>query len=58
MTHVLNNLQSYSALRKEMVQQNHLQPSKHTGQVVRMEPMDAVVHLPMLVVEVAILVDE
>ena len=58
MMHVVNSLQFYSGLLKEMVQQNRLQPSKHIGLVDKMEHMVDVVLLPMLVEEVATLLDE
>jgi hypothetical protein len=56
MMHVVNNLQSYSGLYKETVQQSRLQPFKRTGLAAKMELMDVVVLLPMLVEGVAILV--
>ncbi len=56
MMHVVNNLQSYSGLHKETVQQSRLQPFKRIGLAAKMELMDVVVLLPMLVEGVAILV--
>ena len=49
---------SYSDPIKETVQQSHLQPSKLIVPVGKMEVMAAVAHLPMLVEEVATLLDE
>ena len=57
MMHGVSSLQSYRDL-KEMVQRSHLQPSKHTGLVARMEHMGDAVLLLMSVEEVAILLEE